>query len=213
MQRRCHVWPWLDEFSGVARSILLLECCFTETVGLLGTGAQDVHLDFHTAPELWVLFYSSSSSIVSIFSTLLVHAGLFWCFHNPPNSGMDYGLFNESMHVYTHGRPLFLDGEGGGWGDEGGRGRAKGLELEGVRGMLQDETERKLAGGRRVQLILLERPTHPSAPLPCPITIIHQCSPSRQACVAPTSCQLPVRRRAPDTKVDVSKVTLAARAA
>ena len=33
----------------------LVECCFTstETVGLLGTGAQDVHLDFHTAPELW----------------------------------------------------------------------------------------------------------------------------------------------------------------
>ena len=24
----------------------------TETVGLLGMGAQDVHLDFHTAPEL-----------------------------------------------------------------------------------------------------------------------------------------------------------------
>ena len=33
---------------------LWLKCCFTstETVGLLGTGAQDVHLDFHTAPEL-----------------------------------------------------------------------------------------------------------------------------------------------------------------
>ena len=32
----------------------LKKCCFTstETVGLLGTGAQDVHLDFHTAPEL-----------------------------------------------------------------------------------------------------------------------------------------------------------------
>ena len=32
----------------------LVECCFTstETVGLLGTGAQDVHLSFHTAPEL-----------------------------------------------------------------------------------------------------------------------------------------------------------------
>ena len=29
--------------------------CFTstETVGLLGTGAQDGHLGFHTAPELW----------------------------------------------------------------------------------------------------------------------------------------------------------------
>ena len=35
--------------------LLLLKCCFTstETVSLLGTGAQDVHLDFHTAPELW----------------------------------------------------------------------------------------------------------------------------------------------------------------
>ena len=32
----------------------LVECCFTstETIGLLGTGAQDSHLDFHTAPEL-----------------------------------------------------------------------------------------------------------------------------------------------------------------
>ena len=30
------------------------ECCFTsrDTVGLLGTGAQDGHLDFYTAPEL-----------------------------------------------------------------------------------------------------------------------------------------------------------------
>ena len=33
---------------------MLVECCFTstETVGLLGTGAQDGHLDFHTAPKL-----------------------------------------------------------------------------------------------------------------------------------------------------------------
>ena len=32
------------------------ECCFTstETAGLLGTGAQDGHLDFHAAPELCV---------------------------------------------------------------------------------------------------------------------------------------------------------------
>ena len=37
------------------RGSWLVECCFTstETVGLLGTGAQDGHLDFHTAPELW----------------------------------------------------------------------------------------------------------------------------------------------------------------
>ena len=34
-----------------------LKCCFTstETVGLLGTGAQDSHLDFHTAPEFWAI--------------------------------------------------------------------------------------------------------------------------------------------------------------
>ena len=34
--------------------LIKLKCCFssTETVGLIGTGAQDVHLDFHTAPEV-----------------------------------------------------------------------------------------------------------------------------------------------------------------
>ena len=30
----------------------------TETVGLLGTGAQDVRLDFHAAPELQKTFRS-----------------------------------------------------------------------------------------------------------------------------------------------------------
>ena len=34
-------------------TVLLKRCfTFTETVGLLGTGAQDRHLDYHTAPEL-----------------------------------------------------------------------------------------------------------------------------------------------------------------
>ena len=33
-----------------------LKCCFMsiETLGLLGTGAQDSHLDCHTVPELWL---------------------------------------------------------------------------------------------------------------------------------------------------------------
>ena len=33
----------------------MVECCFTstETIDLLGTGAQDGHHDFHTAHELW----------------------------------------------------------------------------------------------------------------------------------------------------------------
>ena len=37
-------------------SVGSLKCCFTstESAGLLGTGAQDGHIDFHTAPELWI---------------------------------------------------------------------------------------------------------------------------------------------------------------
>ena len=36
------------------RMRMTVECYFTstETVGVLGTGAQDVQLDFRTAPEL-----------------------------------------------------------------------------------------------------------------------------------------------------------------
>ena len=46
-------WKKEEEEKRIRR--MLAECCFTstETVGLLGTGAQDSHLDFHTAPELW----------------------------------------------------------------------------------------------------------------------------------------------------------------
>ena len=29
--------------------------------------------------------------------TLLVRTGVFWCFHNPPNSDMDYRIFNMQM--------------------------------------------------------------------------------------------------------------------
>ena len=53
----------------------MAEYCFmsTETVGLLGTGDQDGHLDFHTASELWV------------FSS-------FFCF---------FGLWNLSDFLYS----------------------------------------------------------------------------------------------------------------
>ena len=53
---------WVNEFYKTLKrqqvkcllALTWLKCCFmsTETVGLLVTGAQDVHLDFHTAPEL-----------------------------------------------------------------------------------------------------------------------------------------------------------------
>ena len=44
-----------EVYKTVSIKWLKLKYCFTstETVGLLGTGAQDGHLDFHTAPELY----------------------------------------------------------------------------------------------------------------------------------------------------------------
>ena len=45
--------------------------------------------------------------------SFLVHAGLFLCFHSPPNSDMDDRIFNVCvcdlfcMHIYTHGGPRF----------------------------------------------------------------------------------------------------------
>ena len=54
----------------------LLECCFTstETICLLGTGAQDGHLDFHTAPEVcvtWLILKCcfTSTETVGLFGT------------------------------------------------------------------------------------------------------------------------------------------------
>ena len=70
-------------------TMLLLKCCFTstETVGLLGTEAQDVHLDFHTVLELcltgcWLLkFCITSTETVGLLGTGQdVHLD----FHTPP---------------------------------------------------------------------------------------------------------------------------------
>ena len=43
---------------------------------------------------------------------ILVHAGLFWCFHNAPNSDMDYRIFNVRMSlffacIYTRGTSAY----------------------------------------------------------------------------------------------------------
>ena len=53
-----------------------LKCCFTsrETVGLLGTGAQDGHLDFHTAPELWETAPTSHILVLPGYSPLVQQA-------------------------------------------------------------------------------------------------------------------------------------------
>ena len=74
--------------------LLLLKCCFksTETVGLLGTGAQDVHLDFHTAPDLCIMEVGEVGDYIPI-ATLA-----------PPNNswiqmGSDESHFNVSLIV------------------------------------------------------------------------------------------------------------------
>ena len=62
-------------FSRTLYQLMLLKCCFTstETVGLLGTGAQDGHLDFHTAPELWYqLNYSAPLNLGKTYRTNLM---------------------------------------------------------------------------------------------------------------------------------------------
>ena len=50
---------WLQKCTTMSIFVGWLKCCFTstETVGLLGTGAQDVHFDFHTAPELCIFVH------------------------------------------------------------------------------------------------------------------------------------------------------------
>ena len=57
----------------------LVECCFTstETVGLLGTGAQDGHLDFHTAPGLCMSPVSATAFNTSRLEALTLHASDF----------------------------------------------------------------------------------------------------------------------------------------
>ena len=58
--------------------LMLAECCFTstETVGLLGTGAQDVHPDIHTVPELWRIMLQPGYlyTLVTVMFVLPTHA-------------------------------------------------------------------------------------------------------------------------------------------
>ena len=55
----------------------LVERCFTstETVGLLGMGAQDGHLDFHAAPELCLMFSVGPNTYSVGLSILVLSVG------------------------------------------------------------------------------------------------------------------------------------------
>ena len=57
---------------------MLLKYCFTstETVGLLGTGAQDVHLDFHTVPTEAFRFNKAVCLVVCVSMCVYWGGGL-----------------------------------------------------------------------------------------------------------------------------------------
>ena len=91
----------MSDGSGLCKYV---ECCFTstETEGLLGKGAQDGHLDFHTPPEL-------STNMLGWAYTVLLYYMFFLYFF------LNYDLKREKEQV-----PLpcpfssFLQGTGGG---------------------------------------------------------------------------------------------------
>ena len=70
-----------------------LKWCFTstETVGLLGTEARDVHLDFHTAPELWVL--------ASVRLCCIMSSDVGWHIRDKLRPMREHG----SINLYVHG--------------------------------------------------------------------------------------------------------------
>ena len=60
-------------------------------------------------PHTHTVSYNSALSSVwwrlhilkTLSLTLLVHVGLFWCFHNPPNSNKDFRIFNVHDVIFS----------------------------------------------------------------------------------------------------------------
>ena len=78
-----------------------LKCCFTstETVGLLGTGAQDVHLDFHTSPEL---LSKETPVIYNVSLKVLALLGKMMMMMNQGLMSLDGRNLIDSMLLYVH---------------------------------------------------------------------------------------------------------------
>ena len=79
--RNCDVASVWDKYIFKAkRPSSWAECCFasTKTVGLLGTGAQDGHLEFHTVPELW-----PNSKCLRLYVQVILLCRFFWSWSWP----------------------------------------------------------------------------------------------------------------------------------
>ena len=76
-----------SDLQSITLTTTVLKCCLmsTKIVGLLGTGAQDGHLNFHTAPELWPLQYGGFFiSPFFLLSPSQSQQGCQWCRQGQP---------------------------------------------------------------------------------------------------------------------------------
>ena len=110
---------WLYTMQSYHHDQWLVECCFTstESVGLLGTGAQDGHLDFHTAPESpdcdrkWLTDLSTSiiQPIFYFFKILYIYI-YHINFVVPGNSHRVKQRTQGQMHAHSHVHAANLQG-------------------------------------------------------------------------------------------------------
>ena len=88
------LWPQTEHPSGLKRQ----ECTVLVVLQLLNVYKCSTHKTQRPKLNIFFFFFriASNSNILKTL-TRLVHAWLFWCFHNPPNSNMDYRIFHVRM--------------------------------------------------------------------------------------------------------------------
>ena len=69
--------------------------------------SQESNYQHHMFLTLLLFFFCIVSNLNSLKTLtvtpwlVVVHVGLYWCFHSPPNSDMDYRIFN-TRHLFVH---------------------------------------------------------------------------------------------------------------
>ena len=86
------LWPQTEHPSGLKQ-----ECTVLVVLHLLNVYKCLTHKTLRQKLNIFFFFCIASNFNILKTLTLLVHAWLFWCFHNPPNSNMDYRIFNVRM--------------------------------------------------------------------------------------------------------------------
>ena len=78
---------------------MMMKFCFTstETVGLLGTGAQDGHLNFHTAPELCT---DARGAYLALYSTHSTGRRAWDAYEKQDVDGLERGIQRNSARGF-----------------------------------------------------------------------------------------------------------------